>query len=332
MKRPAGITIGAVLVFVGSAITLFTGALMALSFVVATPNGSLPHGFVYVAVGLVLGSVVFGGWGIASGVGLLNLREWSRISLIVFSVLLLAISVPGFFMMLLVKLPVPPNSPDPALNEKIMTITRFGGAGVYAILTALAILGLLYFKSPAVKAEFTARRGLPSSLDLESAVRPGPYSGGRPLSITIIAGLMALGTLTLPLYLAVFQFPMMFLGFFFTGPAALLIIFAFAATQGAIAYGLWYLQPWGRNLAIYYFNFAIFNSIISVILPGAQTRYEDALATMQSQLNLPAPTTQMHFPMWLSLVFGLPFIAVQLWFLIATKPAFEGRPAPPDSR
>ena len=323
MKRPAGITIGAVLVFVGSAITLFAGALMALSFIVATPNGNLPHGFLYIATFLVLGAVLFGAWGIASGVGLLNLREWSRISVIVFSILLLALSVPGFLMMFLVKLPVPPNSPDLQLTERVMAITRLAGAGVYALLTVLAVMGLLYFNSKAVKSEFGARRGMPSAVNFEAATRPGPYSGGRPLSITIIAGLMALGTLSLPLYLAVFQFPMMFLGFYFTGAVAFLIIFALAAIQGTTAYGLWHLQPWGRNLAIYYFNFAIFNSIISVILPGAQTRYENALATMQSQVSLPSPATPMHFPMWLSLVFALPYIAVQLWFLIASKPAFE---------
>ncbi len=325
MKRPAGVTIGAVLVFVGSAITLFAGALMALSFIIATPNGNLPHGFIYIAISLVLGAVAFGAWGIASGVGLLNLREWSRISVIVFSLLLLALSVPAFVMMFLVKLPVPASSPDPQTTERIMAITRLGGAGVYALLSVLAIMGLLYFNSKAVKAEFVARRATPPSLDLESALRPGAYSGTRPLSITIIAGLMALGTLSLPLYLAVFQFPMMFLGFYFTGPTAFLIIFTFAAVQGATAYGLWHMQPWGRSLAIYYFNFAIFNSIISVILPGAQTRYENALAIMQSQMSLPGPTpaNPMHFPMWLSLIFSLPYIGAQLWFLIASKPAFE---------
>jgi hypothetical protein len=299
---------------------------MALSFIIATPNGNLPHGFIYIAISLVLGAVAFGAWGIASGVGLLNLREWSRISLIVFSLLLLALSVPAFVMMFVVKLPVPASSPDPQTTERIVAITRLGGAGVYALLSLLAIMGLIYFNSRGVKAEFAARRAMPPSLDLESALRPGVYSGGRPLSITIIAGLMALGTLSLPLYLAVFQFP--FLGFYFTGPAAALIIFAFAAVQGAIAYGLWHMQPWGRSLAIYYFNFAIFNSIISVILPGAQARYENALAIMQSQMSLPTgtPSNPMHFPMWLSLIFYLPCIAVQLWFLIASKAAFEKTP------
>ncbi len=226
----------------------------------------------------------------------------------------------------MVKLPVPASSPDPQTTERIVAITRLGGAGVYALLSVLAIMGLIYFNSRGVKAEFAARRAMPPSLDLESALRPGVYSGGRPLSITIIAGLMALGTLSLPLYLAVFQFP--FLGFYFTGPAAALIIFAFAAVQGAIAYGLWHMQPWGRSLAIYYFNFAIFNSIISVILPGAQARYENALAIMQSQMSLPTgtPSNPMHFPMWLSLIFYLPCIAVQLWVLIASKAAFERTP------
>ena len=54
------------------------------------------------------------------------------------------------------------------------------------------------------------------------------------------------------------------------------------SVQLLMAYGLLKLEKWGRSLAIYYFNFAIFNSIISVILPGAQARYEEAMTAMQT--------------------------------------------------
>jgi hypothetical protein len=322
VKRSAGITISAVVAFIGSALTLLSAAMMAFSFTVAIPNGSLPHGFGYVASFLVVLAVLLGGWGIASGVGLLDLREWSRISVMVFSGLLLVISVPGLLMFLFVKLPLPAGSADPETAQRIAWITRVFGAAMYALLAAMAAAWLSYFNLRAVKEQFDARRTETSAIDLQSATRVGPYSGGRPLSITIIAGLLMMGALSLPLFL-VFHFPIMFLGYFFTGPAALLIISAYTALQASLAYGLWELKAWGRSLTIYYFNFAIFNSIISSILPGAETRYEAAVAGMQSSMNLPAPAAQLHFPLWIALFFSLPFIAVQLWFLIASKPAFE---------
>jgi hypothetical protein len=328
MKRPAGITISAVVVFVGSGVTLLSAALMAFSFTVAIPNGTMPHGFRYVAIFVVAGAVLFGAWGIASGIGLLDLRDWSRISMIVFSVLLLAIAVPGLLTLLFVKLPIPATSTDPAITDKVMWITRIGGVGLYALLAVLAVVWLFYFNRKAAKAQFTGRGAAASAVNVESATHLGRYSGGRPLSITIIAGLMMLGSLSLPMLLVV-HVPMMFLGYFFTRSEEFLIVSVYSVVQIALAYGLWELKPWGRSLAIYYFNFAIFNAIISAILPGAQGRYEEAMATIQSTLNLPASSTGVQVPLWFGLFFSLPFIAIQLWFLIASKKAFD---TPPSAR
>ena len=332
MKRPAGITVSAVIVFIGSAVTLLFAALMALSATVSVPNGNLPHGFRYVAMFFVVAAILFVVWGIASGMGLLDRREWARISMIVFAALLLAMAVPGLVMFLFLKFPAPANAPDPEMMQRVMRITRMCGAGGYALLAVLAAAWLWYFNNSATKSQFTSRGSTANSaIDLESASRVGHYSGGRPLSITIIAGLMMLGALSLPVLLIV-QFPMLFLGYFFTGPKEVLILSVFSAIQITLAYGLWELRPWGRNLAIYWFNFAMFNTIISAILPGAQARYDAATATIQSTMNLPAAPPEMHIPLWLGLFFSVPFIAIQLWFLIASKPAFEGPRKPPPLR
>jgi hypothetical protein len=332
MKRSAGITVSAVIVFIGSAVTLLFAALMALSATVSIPNGNLPRGFRYIAMFFVVAAILFVVWGVASGMGLLDRREWARISMIVFAALLLAMAVPGLVMFLFLKFPAPANGPDPEMIQRVMWITRMCGAGVYALLAGLAALWLWYFNNPATKSQFTSRGNAGSSaVDLESATRVGHYSGGRPLSITIIAGLMMLGALSLPVLLVV-QFPMLFLGYFFTGPKEVLILSVFTVVQITLAYGLWELRPWGRNLAIYWFNFAIFNAIISAILPGAQGRYDAAMATIQATMNLPAGPSEMHIPLWLGLFFSLPFIAIQLWFLIASKPAFEGPRNPPPLR
>ena len=319
MKRSAGVTISAVLVFIGSGLALLSCALMAFSLTVAVPNGNLPRGFGYIALFTIAVAGIFAAWGIASGVGLLHLREWARISMLVFAAFLLVVSIPGLLLFLFVNLPVPANSPNPEMAEQIFRITRWALAGFYALLAGLGAAWLYHFNRPAVKDQFSTRGTAPPG-GITAAARPGSYSRGRPLSITIVAGFMMLGVLSLPVFLAL-HMPIMFLGYFFVGPKAFLIVLGYAATQAAIACGLWEMQPWGRSLAIYYFNFAIFNAVISVILPGAQARYEAAMALMQAAIG--APTAPMLFPIWFTLIFALPIIGIQLAFVIASKKAFE---------
>src|SRR5277367_3079745 len=172
--------------FIGSGITLLSAALMAFSLTVAIPNGNLPRGFGYFATFMAVAAVLFAVWGIASGVGLLNLREWSRISIMVFAGLLLAISVPGLLMILFVKLPIPANSGDPETTQRIMWIARIFSSAIYGLLTILAVAWLYYFNLRNVKNQFGNRGNAESAFDLQPAPQMGPYSGGRPLSITII--------------------------------------------------------------------------------------------------------------------------------------------------
>jgi uncharacterized membrane protein (DUF2068 family) len=320
MKRSAGITISSVLVFVGSGLALLSCPLMGFSLTVAAPNGNLPHGFGAMVVFMIVGAAIFAAWGIASGVGLLNLREWARISALVFSALLLIISVPGALLFLFVNLPLPANSPNPEMAQHVLSITRFALAGFYAVMALLGAAWLYYFTREPVKKQFVPNGAMIALDRITSAAAPGAYSRGRPLSITIIAGFMGFGVFSLPMFL-VLHLPIMFLGFFFVDSQALLIILGYCAIQAAIAYGLWEMKAWGRNLAIYYFNFAIFNAVISVILPGAQARYEEAMRVMQTAMGTPA--SPVPIPIWFTLIFVLPVIGIQLAFLIASRKAFE---------
>lgn len=326
MKRPAGITLSAVVVFIGSGLTLLSGVLMILAFAVM-PSDSTPA-FTRSA-GLIMSVFMLGlaAWGIATGVNLLHLREWARISMIVFSGLLLVMAVPGLLMMLVMPLPtlpvpaVPNGEAIPPLGH-FMTAVRIGLAVFYALLALLGGWWVYFFNSRAIREQFRGAIEPTSSTWVPAALAPTevPGSPKRPVSITIIAYLALVGACMFPI-LNILHLPLTFLGFFFTGGKAALIVTGYMSVQLLMAYGLLKLEKWGRSLAIYYFNFAIFNSIISVILPGAQARYEEATAAMQTSMGL--PPTPFQFPIWFSLVFSLPMIAIQLWFVVTRKQAFE---------
>jgi hypothetical protein len=327
MMRPAGVTIAAVAVFIGSGLTLLLGALMIFAFAVLPAPDSTP-GFTR-AAGLIMAIFMLGlaAWGIAAGMNLLQLREWSRISMIVFSALLLVMAVPGLLMMLVMPLPPPPVSAVPPGEstlglEHLMTAVRIGMAVFYALLALLGGWWIYFFNSRPIR-ELFRNPATPASDAAPAVFAPAEMPGApkRPVSITIIAYLALVSGCTFPI-LNILHLPLTFLGFFFTGAKASLIGIGFMSVQLLMAYGLLRLEKWGRSLATYYFNFAIFNSVISVILPGAQARYEAATAAMQNAMGL--PPSPFQFPLWISLVFSLPLIGIQLWFVVTRKQAFEG--------
>jgi hypothetical protein len=323
MKRSVGVTISAVIVLLGCGITLISSAFMALGLAEIASRGDTPQFSKAAGVFLVLFMLALAIWGIATGINLLHLREWARISMLVFSGLLLLISLPGIVMMLLVPFPAPPDVADPALMQRVMAATRVGMVVVYGLLAVVGGWWLYFFNSRPVKDQFRSP-GAPEPISSRAwappAAAPASVSPKRPISITIIAYISLIGACVLPI-IQVMHVPMMFLGFVFTGWKASLIVMGFMTVQLLMAYGLLQLEPWGRSLAIYYFNFAIFNSIISVILPGAQSRFEEATALMQGTTGLPA--SPVKFPIWSGLIFGLPMIAIQLWFVVTRKQAFE---------
>jgi hypothetical protein len=327
MRRPAGITIAAVAVFIGSALTLLSASLMIFALAVLPASESTPA-FTRGA-GLIMSIFMLGfaAWGIATGISLLQLREWARISVIVFSGLLLVMAVPGLLMMLVMPLPIPPASAvspgDSTIPlEHLMTAVRVGMAIFYVLLALLGGWWLYFFNTRPIREIFRGAAATPSSNWTPAVLAPTeiPGSPKRPVSITIIAYLALVGACMFPV-LNILHLPLTFLGFFFTGGKASLIVVGYMSVQLLMAYGLLKLEMWGRSLAIYYFNFAIFNSVISVILPGAQARYAEAMSAMQNSLGL--PPTQLQFPLWFSLVFSLPWIAIQLWFVVTRKQAFE---------
>lgn len=333
MKRSAGVTISAVAVLLGCGVALISTAFMALGLSEMAATGAaaqLPKSFGAILIFIMLAMAT---WGVATGINLLQLREWSRISMLVFSGLLLVIALPGIIMMLFVPFPAQPNVADPALMQRVMAATRVGMVIFYALLAMLGGWWLYFFNSRAVKEQF---RGAHAPAQNSSPMWGVPAAGAastlpkRPISITIIAYVSLLGACVLPL-IQLMHVPMMFMGIFYTGWQASLIIMGFMSVQLMMAYGLLKLEPWGRSLAIYYFNFGIFNSIISVVLPGAQARFDQAEKLMQGTMGLPASPSAAKFPIWTGLIFSLPLIAIQLWFVVKHKHAFErphGRSAP----
>jgi hypothetical protein len=308
MNRSVGVTISAIAVMLGSGLALLMGVLMLFA-----SSGGIPvpenqaHFMKYF---MILTAVLFfsaGAWGVSTGMGLLRAREWSRISILVFSALMLFICIPGLLMFLTMPFPPPGTAPSPQLTKNVLMGTKIFLTLFYAFLAVLGGWWLYFFnkRSDRILAEAMTAQG------------------ARPPSITLIAWYLLISAFIGVLGLSVNP-PVFFLGFFFKGTFASLIMFGLAIVQSLTAFGLLKLKPWGRTLAIYYFQFLIFNSLTMVLIPGTQGRFDKAMADMvrdmQGASSLPPP---MHFPVWFGVIFAIPLLALLLWIVVSKREAFH---------
>ena len=322
MNRSVGVTVSAVVVLFGSGLTLLAGVMMlfASSSDLPIPENQV-HFLKYFMVFLALVLFAAAAWGIASGTGLMRLREWSRISMLVFSALLLFVCIPGLLMFLFMPFPPPGTAPSPELTKEMLGATRIFMVVLYGILAALGGWWIYFFNKRSTKDQFLKVR-IPGLEGMPGAEVISPYA--RPLSITLIAWWLLISGFIGVLGLSVNP-PVFFLGYFFKGSYASMLMLALALVQSLIGFGLLKLRPWGRTLAIYYFQFLIFNSLTMVLIPGTQARFEQAMSEMLSDMQgtLGTPPSPMHVPIWFGVIFAVPLLSLLLWIVVSRKDVFQ---------
>jgi hypothetical protein len=321
MNRSAGVTISAVVVLLGSGLVLLTGVMMLFASTngVSVPQNQVQFFKYFMMITAVL-LFAAGAWGLSTGMALLRLREWSRVSMMVFGALLVFLSIPGLLMFLMVPFPPPGTAVSPQLTPSLLMGMRSFFTLFYAALAVLGAWWFYFFNKRSTKEQFLKVPGAsPERISDDSMIG----SRTRPLSITLIAWYLLISAFLGVLGLAVNP-PVFFLGFFFKGTLASLIMFALALVQSLTAFGLLKLRPWGRALAIYYFQFLIFNSLTMVLIPGTQARFDQAMGDMMRDMQgASSPAPVLHFPIWFGVIFAVPLLALLLWAVVSKKDVFQ---------
>jgi hypothetical protein len=334
MARSAGITVSAVVVFIGSALTVLFGAVAVLGSLLLNsrliPNAP-PH-LGYIVIVEALFACAFGGWGIASGVGLIQTKEWARTSMIVFAAILMLFSLPAALILAFIQLPVPK---DPNVPSDFATAVRVVIVLFYGLLAALAGFWLFFFNTRSVKAQFHHKQAVveatPAHLHAETpSANLGAPIHARPLSITIIGWFLVIGSACGPLSLlyshAVFRtvpLPLCFFGFFVFGRIAASIFLAWVIMQIIAAIGLLRLRNWARLATIALQCLGVLNMVLLVAVPGNRARFQHMMDSAMASINLQMPQqVSSSFPAWIGMIASLPIFLVILWFLITQKKAF----------
>ena len=324
MKRSGGVTASAVLAIIGSVFTILIGGFAILGALLmrtmpnlpTTPAQPVPPVAFLLAESVLFLS--FGVWGLASAVGLLRLKNWARVSFLVFAGLLCLVSAFGALFMLLflvVGLPLPPQQNVP---PGLMT-SVFATMIVFALLhLALSVWWLFYFNRRDVKGQF-----------MGEAAAAAPSR--RPLSITIVAWLLIVGGIgAAPVYLFASS-PLFVFGFVIRGWLAG-AIYSLLVVAGLLAgVGLLRMKAAAHSLAVGYYGFQLLNLTTNILIPGSFARM---LAVMKETVP-PTPETQFFLSeqfFWSIMFFSLLAVGLPFWFLITRRQAFldavKARPAP----
>jgi len=336
MQRSAGVTFSAVVAIVGSVLTILFGLIAIAAFALISvmgPSTGLPGAFriiVIVEAAIILG---FGGWGLASGIGLIKLKQWARISTIVFAVILVLFSLPPAVLMAFVPFPSVSQSNVPA---GFMVFLRVGMVIYYAAISALGGFWLYFFNKRSVKVQFQAVQPVgnsptPNDFRDMSVRAPTAAQRVRPLSITIIGWFLLIGSGSAPLFLlmdlALFdlkKLPLFFLGFFLSGRGAWLVFIAWMVGQVVAATGLLKLKKWGLYSTIGLQCLVIVNTVLLIGIPANLERFQEIMdmmmASLTSRMPFPIP---LKYPIALGMLSSLPIVFAILWFLIAGRDAFR---------
>jgi hypothetical protein len=122
MPLSVGITVSAVVVIVGSALTIFGGAMIVLGSLFLPKPSSIANVPANLGFFMVIEAVMFFGfcgWGLASGIGLIKLKQWARISILLFAAILIFMSVPAATLLAVIPLP---NTNDPNLPYRMPNV------------------------------------------------------------------------------------------------------------------------------------------------------------------------------------------------------------------
>jgi hypothetical protein len=354
MNRSGGTTAIAIFQFIGSALLLALAAFMAFAMIVAptppTSDAQLPpHFFTAMRVVVPLFYALPAVWGIVTAVGLLQLKNWARISTIVISIFLILFGAFGMLTSMVFFLKPPAgNGVDPKM---------FAVIGAVSAMFALAQIGvgvwwMVFCNRASVKAQFLPQAyplPYPAQVNMPYSATPPPPSlttpgatsmpdptppvvatirTARPLSISIIAWFMLVSCLFIPLAFFIHPPLALFLTIL-TGWHAMVFMLISGALNVYIGIALLKMKPVGRLIGIGYFIFGLLNVAVFYFAPGGNARLQKLLELQQSMFPWmrPAQSTPFQADMMpfvlVGAIGGVVFCLVLLYFLIAAKPAFD---------
>jgi hypothetical protein len=319
LKRSASVTFAAVVAILGGLLLLLCCSVAFFAFLLVKLPGAaseLPP-FVRTAMLAAQGFMMcLSLFGIVTGIGLIYLRKWARVSILTWggmSVFFGVIMIPIAFLM-----PFPPTPNAPDLPAETMQTVRLFLLFLYGIPLIVGLWWLILFNRKTVKAQFRGTTGSADPALLQKPACPLPIS---VLAWTYISSILNLLFLPfLPFHVPVFVF-----GQVLPGSVGLTVLILSCLAFLVCGVGLLKLKPWSYSLTIGLQVFWLASTAVSMLSPNYNAVMDSFLRDMQASLHLPGPQFSSanfaHQFGW-TLVLGLLFAGAILGLLVYYRPRF----------
>jgi hypothetical protein len=292
-------------------ILIAVAAIAGMSMIPQAPGSpEIPPNVKSIAVAMMF---VFAGlavFGIFTSVGVLRLKKWARISMLVWGGVMAAFCAIALLFAAFMPLPE-----GPATSPMSVPVLRLVLALIYGTPVLIGVWWLALFNQPGVKAQFLS--GAPAGGQPVIPVQPR-----CPLPLAILAG-FSIFSAGFSLLLPFINFPtnVILFGHLFHRPLGLFLFFLSAGIFLAGSIGLLRLKRWSYPLMLGQYFFWLASGTVTLVNPN----YERNIQEMMSQMNLPeGPMAQAAFAQ--TRVFGalamIPGVLV-IWLLLYCHTRFE---------
>lgn len=303
--------LGSLLVILGTGMTLFAYLFVNL------PTASIEQPPFVRIVGIVTMAVAMACaiFGIATGIGLFLLRNWARISAVVWA------SISFFFGLIgipiAIFMSVPRASSSPGLPESFTVIFRIMLLVIYGLPLAVGIWWLILFNRKAIKEQFTRIATVDASL---------PQKPRCPLPIAVLAWFFvtsAANVFILPVL--PFRAPALLFGKWVYPPAGTVIFILSCASITVAGVGLLKLKPWSYSLTIGLQLLWLTSGVVTMLTPGFSASFDAMVAKLNEAMHLPqnlnGPLDYSQFARW-GMIGGIVLGAAILVMLLYYRERF----------
>lgn len=330
MKRSGDVTAAAIILFCGSGLMV----LMAVVIIVGATVTSLPPEQRAVEFLMPIFYALVAAWGIATGVGILQLRPWARISMIVMSGLTIFFTVSGAVGLMAVPMVLRQEPNMPAGATRIIV---FAGLILLAVPLAIAIWWLVLFTRARVRVEFATRgaavvsSAIPSTaiaIDFAPPFAAAPSATEIPVSIRVIALIFLIfggfTLLCLPFAIRI-RIPTVMLGILIQGQTAWAYGLVFVLAQIGLCIAVLKRRAWALDGLVAFTLLGVANSILFAISPSRKVLFDTIMQREKFPpgMDVSAMASFMNSVLPISMGIGVLLWAVVLYFLFTRRKAFR---------
>jgi hypothetical protein len=359
MKRSTSVTVAAALLIAGGIFLAFgsvmgvLGQFLQRSMQLPLPETQgtpqMPLLAMLIGAGVEL---LFGAWAIVTGIGVIRLRKWGWISMLVISGLTVLTFALGLFGVLMV-IPEMKSASLPEIPAGFNAVLVVFMLLLMAVPLTCGIWWLIIFSLGSTRAQFRIGRfafaGGSSEIEASSALRPMPVAMidlpktatlARPkiptsilvIAIVLVAG-AGIGATGLP-YLLYFHFPNMMFGVLLTGWKAVASLVVFMTVQTLVGIALLRRKFLALHLSVLLIVLMFANAVSFSVSPARKAFFEEVFRrfAIPGDFNLGPFVHLMSVFMGVSLVFNAALALTAVYFLVTQRAAYRAACVASDTR